>query len=74
MKVRYICDSCRSTIAEFDDPTLTADRLGLDQLTAAEREQLVQHSAGAVILSTLCDECAAVLGPAESLAKPLYLH
>jgi hypothetical protein len=61
VKVRYICDSCRSTIAEFDDPGLTAEHLGIDQLTDSEREQLVQQLADSVVLFTLCDECAAVL-------------
>lgn len=51
VKVRYICDSCRSTIAEIDDPGLTPERLGLEQLTET------------VVLSTLCNECAAILVP-----------
>ena len=57
MKVCYVCDSCRSTIAEFDDPGFT----GLDQLTPTDRDQLVQQLVDTVVLSTLCDECAEVL-------------
>lgn len=65
MKVRYVCDSCRSVIAEFDDPGLTEERRGLDQLTSIDRDQLVQQLAEAVVLSTLCDECAEVLSASE---------
>ncbi len=74
MKVRYICDSCRSLIAEFDHASLTADRLGLTELDAEDWSQFVQQTAEAVVLSVLCDECASVLDAAETPSLPIRLH
>jgi hypothetical protein len=65
VKVRYVCDCCRAIIAEFDDPSLTDDRLRLDQLTSVDQDQPMQQLADAVVLSTLCDECAEVLSAAK---------
>ncbi|MGI6359334.1 MAG: anti-sigma-F factor Fin [Bacillota bacterium] len=74
MKVRYVCDSCRSLIAEFDHESITYDRLGLTELDAEEWPQFVQQTAEAVVLSVLCDECASFLDAAEISAAPIRLH
>lgn len=77
MRVRYICDSCRATIAEFDHESLTAERLGLLELSAEEWPELVQQAADALVLFSLCDECASVLEAVtlpDLSAVPRYLH
>lgn len=71
MRVRYICDSCRSTIAEFDHASLTAERLGLLELSADEWPEFVQQAADALVLISLCDECASVLETSELPTLPV---
>jgi len=77
VRVRYICDSCRSTIAEFDHEDLTAERLGLSELSSEEWPEFVQQAADALVLFCLCDECASVL-EADDLptlaVQPRLLH
>ncbi|MCL4425229.1 MAG: DUF2757 family protein [Firmicutes bacterium] len=71
MRVRYVCDRCGHLMSELTVTPQGLKKLGLYQLTEAEREDIIKYDegAGVMIVSTICDCC---LEPETEEIRPGY--
>jgi hypothetical protein len=62
MAVIYQCKHCSQTIGELTHQIVDTKQLGLDQLTAEERREMInyQHN-GDVQIKTICENCQEAL-------------
>lgn len=58
MSFLYLCRCCGMKIAEFDQARVTEGQLGLDSLTAEERQHIIsEENGGDTVVRILCDYC-----------------
>lgn len=76
MRVRYVCENCGATMAQFHISRLDEERLGLSRLTAEERLELVvtDHRTGDVTIRSLCEECTQDAGDSGSGGSGTVIH
>lgn len=66
MRVEYMCKHCQHKVGAVDQPSWTyadaENRLGIGQLTAAERMESVSfHPSGTMQVQTVCEDCQQAL-------------
>ena len=76
MRLRYVCENCGATMAQFQITRLDEERLGLSRLTAEERRELVvtDHRTGDVTIRSLCEDCTPGAGDSGSGEGGSVIH
>lgn len=68
MAIIYHCRHCREEIGRLEERVLDAALLGIDRLTAKEKQEMIQYEAnGDLKISAICDSCEEAL-----LSHPHY--
>jgi hypothetical protein len=73
--MEYVCRYCQSSLGTINDNVYSEAELGLDQLTAAEREAIIIHDTnGQKQVRVVCEHCEHILNhyPERSLLPSLY--
>lgn len=60
MKVTYICNRCGAIIGSLNLTEAELQQIGVDLSDAAEDEDIIKFSTGALFIYSLCDHCADV--------------
>lgn len=62
MAVTYRCRHCGTQIGQLQADIYHSQRLGFDQLTAAERQDMIHYdNDGNVLVQTVCEDCQEAL-------------
>lgn len=68
MSIVYQCRHCGQTVGEVNQQMVDETMLGLDQLSAADKQEMIDYKEnGDVRIKTICESCEAFLG-----ANPHY--
>lgn len=73
--VEYVCRFCSSSLGKLNNSVYSEEELGLDQLTAEEREDIIIHDTnGQMQVRVVCENCEQILNhyPERSLLPSLY--
>ncbi len=57
MHIIYKCPKCHKTIEEFEVEYFDEEELGLDILTAEEKEDIIRKSSDEIQINLTCDDC-----------------
>ncbi|MBM7555130.1 anti-sigma-F factor Fin family protein [Thalassobacillus pellis] len=62
MSIIYVCRHCKSTVGKLEQSAADETRLGLSDLNAEERQEMVElQQNGDLRIQTICDDCEEAL-------------
>ncbi|TLS35114.1 anti-sigma-F factor Fin family protein [Pseudalkalibacillus caeni] len=62
MTITYQCRHCGQEVGKLEQQSCTIDKLGFNQLTNQERQEMIEyHNDGTMTVKTICEDCQEAL-------------